>query len=64
MDKGQLQKNFDCALDVDENDKPLHDVVILGSPVETDAVVAQHLAENAEKVDVVLELYHPLTTRS
>ena len=60
MDVARLKKTFDCDMDVDVQGRPDDGVVVLGSPVGSDAFVAEHVAEKAAKVDVVLNLVRPL----
>lgn len=60
MDTINLRENFECVLKVNEQDKPIYGVVLLGSPVGTHAFVANHVSKKALKVHDVLDLVLPL----
>lgn len=60
MNVPSLSENFDCALEVDEDDKPQNGIVLLGSPVGTDDFISKDVFEKAEKVDAVLDLARAL----
>lgn len=60
MDAPNLRETFDCDLEVDNLGNPAEHIVLLGSPVGTDAFVGQHVVDKATKVDDVLEFVRPL----
>jgi hypothetical protein len=55
MDCERLRLLLDFRLDVDVNELPLTGIVLLGSPVGSDAFVKQHLSAKSAKIDVFLE---------
>jgi hypothetical protein len=54
MDCARLLVLFDCRLDVDVHDLPLLGIVLVGSLVDSDEFVMQHLSTKSAKVDVIL----------
>jgi hypothetical protein len=54
MDCVLLRLLFDCRLEVDFNDLPLPGIVLVGSPVDSDKFVKQHLSTKSAKADLVL----------